>query len=38
MKMLKDNDYRGYITIESEGESDEFTGVKKSLDLIKNYL
>jgi len=38
MKMLKDNDYRGYITIEFEGESDEFTGVKKSLDLIKNYL
>jgi len=37
MKMLKDNDYRGYITIESEGESDEFTGVKKSLDLIKSY-
>jgi len=38
MKMLKDNDYRGYISIEFEGESDEFTGVKKSLDLIKNYL
>jgi sugar phosphate isomerase/epimerase len=38
MKMLKDNDYSGYVSIEFEGESDEFTGVKKSLDLIKNYL
>ena len=33
-KMLHQNNYRGYISLEFEGKEDPLTGIPKSLDLL----
>ena len=34
-KMLRDVNYRGYVSLEFEGKEDPATGVPKSLDLLR---
>ncbi|MGI8604295.1 MAG: sugar phosphate isomerase/epimerase family protein [Verrucomicrobiales bacterium] len=36
-KIMRDANYRGYVSLEFEGKEDPLTGVKKSLDLLRKH-
>jgi len=38
IKILKEVNYQGYISIEFEGKEDPYSGVRKSVDLLRNAL
>lgn len=38
IKILKNNNYQGYLSIEFEGEGDEIEGIKYTKNLIEKYL
>jgi L-ribulose-5-phosphate 3-epimerase len=38
IKILKDVNYQGYISIEFEGKEEAYSGVRKSVDLLRKAL